>query len=78
MKKVKIFTTQTCPYCHEAKDYFKAHSIDFEDIDLTSDQKAAAALVQQTGHTSVTQIQIDDQFIIGFDREKIEELLKED
>ncbi len=77
MEKVKIFTTQGCPYCHQAKDYLKSQSIDFEEVDLTSDQKAAAALVQQTGHTAVPQIQIDDQFIIGFDPKKIDELLKE-
>lgn len=78
MKKIKIFTTQTCPYCHQLKDYLKTESIGFEEVDLTSDQKAAAALVQETGHTSVPQIQVDDQFIIGFDRGKLDELLKED
>lgn len=78
MKKVKIFTTQTCPYCDEAKKYLQSKSIDFEEIDLTTHQAAAASLVQKTGHTAVPQIQIDDKFIIGFDKNKIDETLKED
>ena len=76
MKKVKIFTTPTCPHCVELKDYLNSKSINFEEIDLASDPKAAATLVQKTGYSAVPQIQIDDKFIVGFDRPKIEELLK--
>jgi len=38
-KKVKVFSTPTCPYCHMAKDYLKDKKVEFEDIDVSSDQK---------------------------------------
>jgi len=78
MKKVKVFTSAGCPHCDEVKSHLANQSIDFEEIDLTQNQKESALLVQKTGYTVVPQIQIGDKFVIGFDREKIEELLQED
>lgn len=77
MKKVKIFTSAGCSHCVEAKNYLASQSIAFEEINLSTDIKAGKKLVKLTGHSVVPQIQIDDQFIIGFDRQKIGELLKE-
>ena len=31
MKKVTIYSSDTCPYCHMAMDYLKENSIEFEE-----------------------------------------------
>ena len=77
MKKVKVFTTAGCPHCGEAKNYLHQQSVAFEEVDITTDQKAAATLVAKTGYTVVPQIQIGDEFVIGFDRGEIDKLLKD-
>jgi len=33
-KKVKIYSTPTCPFCMMAKKFLKENNIDFEDIDV--------------------------------------------
>lgn len=73
---IKIFSTPTCPYCVQAKNYFEAKNLDYEDIDVSRDQKAAEAMIKLSGQMGVPVIQIDKNIVIGFDKEKIESLLK--
>jgi len=75
MKKVKVFSTPTCPYCHIAKDYLKEKKISFEDIDVSIDQNQARAMVEKSGQMGVPQLWIDDEVIIGFNKPIIDQLL---
>lgn len=73
---IKIYSTPTCPYCVQAKEYFKQKNIEFEDIDVSQDQKAAEEMVEKSGQMGVPVILIDDEVIIGFEKNRIEKLLK--
>ncbi|MEM2089524.1 MAG: glutaredoxin domain-containing protein [Candidatus Pacearchaeota archaeon] len=72
--KVKVYSTKTCPWCYVAKNFLKAHKIEFEDIDV-ADPKAAQEMIEKTGQMSVPVIEIDGKIIIGFNEKKIKELL---
>ena len=76
MAKVRVFSTTTCPYCVTLKEYLKDNNIVFEDIDVSQNEKAADEMIQKSGQMGVPVIDIDGQFIVGFDKEKISELLK--
>jgi len=78
MPKVRIFTTSTCPYCHTLMEFLKEHSIEFEEIDLLKDKKAREEIIKKTGRLEVPIIKIDNQIIIGFNKEKICQLLNID
>lgn len=73
---VKVYSTPSCPYCVTLKAFLKQHNIDFEDIDVIKDIKAQKEMIDKTGQFGVPVIDIDGQFVIGFDKEKISELLK--
>lgn len=75
MAKVKIFTTASCPYCVALKAFLKEHNIEFEDIDVGQDQKAAEEMIEKSGQMGVPVIEIDSQIVVGFDKEKISKLL---
>ena len=75
MTKVKVYSTQTCPWCHRAKDYFKEKGVEFEDIDVSSDQEAADEMIEKSGQMGVPVIEINDQIIVGFDQAAIEKAL---
>ena len=82
MKRVTIYTTDACPYCHAAKDLLKQKGIPFRELDV-SDDAEFDALVGRTGWKTVPQILIGDQMIGGFrelarmDSEgKLDEVLK--
>jgi len=74
-KKVKIYSTPTCPFCMMAKKFLKENNIDFEDIDVSTDQAKAQEMVQKSGQMAVPVIDIDGEIIVGFDKEKIRKAL---
>ena len=74
-KKIKIYTSETCPHCHSAKDYFKEKGIEFEEL-KAEDSKNAEEAQKISGQTGVPVIDIEGKIIIGFDVEKIEEALE--
>ena len=75
MPKVRVFSTQMCPYCVTLKEFLKGHNIEFEDIDVSQDKTALDEMVKKSGQMGVPVVDIDGQIIIGFDKEKICELL---
>ncbi|MBD3253082.1 NrdH-redoxin [Candidatus Pacearchaeota archaeon] len=74
--KIKIYSTPACPYCKMVKKYLKEKELEFDDIDISKNQEAAHEMVEKSGQMSVPVIDIDGKIIIGFDREKLEKLIK--
>lgn len=75
MNKVRLFTTPICPYCFSLKRFFEEKEIEIEEIDVSSDEKAKDEMVEKTQQTTVPVVDINGEFIVGFDRKKICELL---
>ena len=73
---VKIYTTPTCAYCHAAMEFFKEHSIAFEEFNVFTDLKAREEMIQKSGQMGVPVIDVDGQIVIGFDRGRLMELLE--
>ena len=76
--KVQVYSTNSCPYCHMAKQYLNQRNVEFEDIDVNLDQKSAQYMFSSTGQMGVPQINIGGNWVIGFDRAKIDMLLSLD
>ena len=75
MPKIRVFSTSTCPYCITLKDFLSAKNIAFTDIDVSQNLEAQKEMVEATGQMGVPVINIGDQWVIGFDRQKISQLL---
>lgn len=73
--RVLLFTTPTCSWCRRAKRYFREKGVKFKEIDVSRDPAAARDLVRWTGQMGVPVIRIGNQFVVGFDRPKIDRLL---
>lgn len=73
---VRVFSTPTCAYCQTIKTFFKEKNIAFEDIDVSQDEIALKEMVDKSGQMGVPVIDIDGKIVVGFDKNKIEELLK--
>ena len=72
---VKVYTTPTCPYCYTLKEFLKEHNIEFEDIDITKDEKVKDDIIKRSGAIGAPIIEVDGEIIVGFDRAKIVKLL---
>ncbi|MGJ8454764.1 glutaredoxin family protein [Pseudothermotoga sp. U03pept] len=75
MYKITVYTAPGCPYCVKAKNYFRQLGLKFAEIDVSRSQEAAERLVKRTGQTGVPVIEIGNQIVIGFDKNKIDKLL---
>ena len=73
---VKVYSTPTCPYCFTLKQFLKEKNVSFEDIDVSQDEVARDYMIEKTGKMEVPAIEIEGEMILGFDREKIIQLLK--
>jgi len=73
---IKVFSAPGCPYCHTLKEFLKQNGIEFEDIDVSKDENALKEMIEKSGQMGVPVIEIDGEIVVGFDKEKISELLK--
>ena len=70
-----IYSTPTCVYCNTLKKYLSEKNIDFKEIDVSKDEKELEKMVAISGQMGVPVVDIDGNIVIGFDRQKIDELL---
>ncbi len=75
MANIKIYSTPTCPYCDMAKNYLKEKNIEFEDINVAENSEKAREMMEKTRQMGVPVIAIDGEMIVGFNKNKIDELL---
>lgn len=72
---VKVYSTPTCPYCTMAKKYLDSKKVQYESIDVSTDRNAAAEMVNKSGQRGVPVLEINGSIIIGFDKDKIDNLI---
>lgn len=63
---IKIYTTNSCPYCIKAKAFFNRNGLKYEEIDLTDNFTEINRLKEETGHKTVPLIFINNSFIGGY------------
>lgn len=74
MANVDIYTSDTCHFCHQAKDFLKQNNIDFKEHNISKDPEAKKELIKK-GYMSVPVLIIDGQEVLGFDKDRITKLL---
>jgi glutaredoxin 3 len=74
MPNVIIYTSNTCPYCVSTKDYLKQKGVAYEERNV-NENTAYRKELMKLGYMSVPVLKIDDEVIVGFDTDKIDNLL---
>jgi glutaredoxin 3 len=75
MKDITIYTSNTCPYCISAKDYLSKRGIEYTEKNVQMDPQAKKELIDM-GYRGVPIIVVDGEQIVGFDKDRLDELLK--
>ena len=73
--RVQVYTTSSCPWCVKVKAYLKQHGVAFEEINVSTDPRAAQRMVARSGQQGVPQLDIDGHVVVGFDKRRIDSLL---
>lgn len=74
-KDVKIYSTPSCVYCKMAKELFNQNKIEYKDLNVAQDLEARKEMVDKSGQMGVPVIDIDGSIVVGFDENRLKELL---
>ena len=75
-KKVEIYSTESCHFCHMAKEWLTYKNIPFVDYNVGQDMERRKEMVEMTGQLGVPVIKIEDNLMIGFNQEQMAKLLE--
>lgn len=75
-KRVTVYTTPTCTWCTTIKTYLKEKNIRFTEVDVASNPSKAEEMVKKSGQQGVPQTDINGQVVVGFDKNRINQLLE--
>jgi glutaredoxin-like YruB-family protein len=73
--KIKVYSTQFCPYCVSLKEFLKENGIVFEEVDVSADSAAQKEMIEKSGQMGVPVTEIGNDIVVGFDKETILQLL---
>jgi len=72
MKNITIYSTPTCHFCNMTKDFLKEKGIGYTEFNVAQDLEKRQEMIQRSGQMGVPVIFVDDEMIIGFDKERLE------
>lgn len=80
MKKVKLYTMSTCPWCRKARQFFKDRNITFAhvDYDLAPEAEQGRIEAEINGYgqrTAFPVVVIGDEIVVGYNPKRYRELL---
>ncbi|HEX9665843.1 MAG TPA: glutaredoxin domain-containing protein [Thermodesulfobacteriota bacterium] len=67
-----IYPQTGCSACKNTKEYLTQKGVNFEDRNVSEDERALKELTEKYKSRSTPAIIIGDEVIIGFDKEKLD------
>lgn len=75
-RRIRLFIKPYCGWCHKAMRWLNAHGVEYETIDVTTDESAMAEMVRLTGQELAPVIEVDGQLLVDFGPEQLAEFWK--
>ncbi len=75
MAPIRVYTTPTCPYCTMVKEWLTEQGCPYEELDITSDVQILREWRALSGGAGVPVVTHGTDFVIGFNEERLEQLL---
>ncbi len=73
---VKVYSFESCPWCNKVKKYLDSRGIEYETRDIELSDEAREECEKISGDLTVPVTTIDGKnYVVGFDKKKIDELL---
>jgi len=73
---IKIYTTPTCSYCVQAKQFLAQRKAPYKELNVMEDKDALDEMVQLTGARSVPVIVCGKEVLVGFSRSRLEQIIE--
>ncbi|MFC5592043.1 glutaredoxin family protein [Sporosarcina soli] len=76
MNQITVYTTNTCPYCTMMTNFLTENGLPFKEVNVQQEPLAANYLANKTGQMGVPQTEVNGQWVLGFDPDRIMQLVK--
>ena len=65
--EIQIYTKQWCPFCAKAKALLRAKGLEWDELDVTFDERLQQEMVARSGRRSVPEIFLGGELVGGYD-----------
>ncbi|MPQ42355.1 glutaredoxin family protein [Clostridium tarantellae] len=72
---IKVYTTNSCPWCVKAKQYLEKKQIPFTELNVQSDMAAREEMVKKSKQMGVPVLDVNGTVIVGFNKDAIDNAL---
>jgi len=70
-KPIRLFIKPYCPWCHRAERWLKDHDIEYEAVDVISDEAAYDEMIRLSGRDLAPVIDVDGEILADFGPEEL-------
>ncbi|AKG90858.1 Glutaredoxin [Geoglobus ahangari] len=79
---IKVYAITTCPYCKKTLKFLRENGADvdvifLDELDMEKKEMAMREIYSYAGMYAVPVVVHGDRVVVGYDREKLEALLRE-
>lgn len=71
-QSVTIYSTPTCQYCRQAKEFFKEHNVQYEEKDVSANPSARQEMIEKSKQMGVPVILLGNELMVGFNKEALQ------
>lgn len=72
---VKVYSTNSCPWCVKAKNYLSSINVEFEEVNVQENMEAREEMVSKSKQMGVPVLDVNGTIIVGFDKNAIDTAL---
>tara|TARA_Y100000310_G_C20447764_1_gene699241 strand:- start:171 stop:416 length:246 start_codon:yes stop_codon:yes gene_type:complete len=77
MMEVTIYSTPSCPFCKQTKEWLKEKGVEYKEVNVAEDEAGRETMIEKSQQTGVPVTIIKDgdkeSVIVGFDQPKLAE-----
>ena len=73
---IKIYTTPTCPFCAQSKQFLTQRKVPYKEFNVMEDDKALEEMVKLTGGRRVPVVVCGHDVLVGFSRSRLEQIIE--
>lgn len=74
-RKVRMYTTPTCPYCTMAKKFLDDNAIKYQEFDIVEDKAAREEMKGKCNSWTVPTICLGNEVVVGFNEAELRQKL---
>ena len=75
-EEIEVYTTPSCPYCKKLKQWLDENGYEYTSYNVSENRDKAKEMIERTQQRGVPQTFIGDEEVIGFQPDRIKEIVE--